>query len=139
MYARECDVTKLEMIKETFEWIDEELGAVSILINNAAVSKFTLVLNENDEQDLADIVNTNLLGLVNCTKKAYKSMVKHDCEGYILNVGSVFGHNLYDMCGALEVYTLYAPTKFAVRVLSDIIRLELNRQKNSKVRVTVRY
>lgn len=95
------------------------------------------MLNENEEQELADIVNTNLLGMVFCTKKAYKSMVKHDVEGYIINVGSVFGHNLHDMFGSLEVYGLYAPTKFAIRVLGDVIRMEINRQKNAKVRVTV--
>lgn len=97
------------------------------------------MLNENEEQELADIVNTNLLGMVFCTKKAYKSMVKHDVEGYIVNVGSVFGHNLHDMFGSLEVYGLYAPTKFAIRVLGDVIRMEINRQKNAKVRVTVGY
>lgn len=160
LYPRECDVQSLDAIKENFEWIEENLGPVSILINNAGVAKyfgnynrtykkktivtklyylyrFTLLLNEGNEEHLAQIVNTNLLGLIYCTKQAYQSMVKHDVEGYIINVGSVFGHALHDMCGSLETFSLYSPSKFALRTATEVLRKELTKLQKHKIRVTV--
>lgn len=40
VYARACDVSSLESIKETFEWIESEFGAVNILVNNAGIGRF---------------------------------------------------------------------------------------------------
>lgn len=99
--------------------------------------RFTLLLNEGNEEHLAQIVNTNLLGLIYCTKQAYQSMVKHDVEGYIINVGSVFGHALHDMCGSLETFSLYSPSKFALRTATEVLRKELTKLQKHKIRVTV--
>ena len=40
LYARQCDVSKPESIKETFDWIEQEFGGLNILVNNAGVSRY---------------------------------------------------------------------------------------------------
>ena len=35
---------------------------------------------------LQETVDTNLMGLVNCTREAFKIMKKHDDYGYIINI-----------------------------------------------------
>ena len=39
VHARSCDITNLESIKETFDWIEEQLGSVNILVNNAGIGR----------------------------------------------------------------------------------------------------
>lgn len=39
VYARSCDVANLQSIKETFDWIEEKLGSVNILVNNAGIGR----------------------------------------------------------------------------------------------------
>lgn len=66
-------------------------------------------------------------------------MVKHDVEGYIINVGSVFGHALHDMLGQLETFSLYSPSKFALRTATEVLRKELNKMQITKIRITVKF
>lgn len=39
IYARSCDISNLESIREAFKWIEENLGTVNILVNNAGIGK----------------------------------------------------------------------------------------------------
>jgi NADP+-dependent farnesol dehydrogenase len=39
VHARSCDVTDLQSIKDTFDWIEQELGSVNILVNNAGIGR----------------------------------------------------------------------------------------------------
>lgn len=39
VYARSCDITDLDSIKDAFKWIEENLGTVNILVNNAGIGK----------------------------------------------------------------------------------------------------
>ena len=40
IHAKFCDVSNLDSIKETFEWISKELGVVHVLVNNAGIGRF---------------------------------------------------------------------------------------------------
>ena len=37
IHAIKCDISDEKQVVEAFEWIDENLGAISILINNAGI------------------------------------------------------------------------------------------------------
>lgn len=39
VHARSCDITNLQSIKDTFDWIAEQLGSVNILVNNAGIGR----------------------------------------------------------------------------------------------------
>lgn len=86
IHAFECDVSKEASILSAFQWIEKKFGGVNILVNNAGMTKHTTLLQSGNSQDLTDIVNTNILGLLFCTREAYKSMTKIDDYGYIINI-----------------------------------------------------
>lgn len=66
-----------------------ELGAVSVLVNNAGVTKDTLMLRMKDE-DWDSVIETNLSGAFRVTKGLLKGMMKQRW-GRIVNISSVVG------------------------------------------------
>lgn len=40
VYAFKCDVSNQQSVKSAFAWIEENVGGVSILVNNAGVYKY---------------------------------------------------------------------------------------------------
>jgi NADP+-dependent farnesol dehydrogenase len=94
IHVHKCDVSDDKSVQEAFEWIDRNIGAVDILINCAGIFRFITILNDDDSlnADLRETMNVNLMGTVFCVKEAYKSMMKHDNYGIIININSVGGH-----------------------------------------------
>lgn len=87
IHAYHCDVANEQSILSAFDWVEKKFGAVHILINNAGLAKYTMLLDPNNGQNLTDTVNTNILGLLFCTREAFKSMSKRDDDlGYIINI-----------------------------------------------------
>jgi 3-oxoacyl-[acyl-carrier protein] reductase len=66
-----------------------ELGAVSVLVNNAGITKDTLMLRMKDE-DWDSVIDTNLSGAFRLTKGLLKGMMKQRW-GRIVNISSVVG------------------------------------------------
>ncbi|MGR6873738.1 3-oxoacyl-ACP reductase FabG [Pseudomonas sp. HK3] len=66
-----------------------QLGAVSVLVNNAGVTKDTLMLRMKDE-DWDSVIETNLSGAFRLTKGLLKGMMKQRW-GRIINISSVVG------------------------------------------------
>lgn len=125
-------------MKEAFEWVEENLGGVDILINNAGIYKFIRLFDEGDEinNDLKQIVDVNLMGMVYCTRAALKSMKKRD-YGYIININSITGHFVPFPTEDVPSYNTYAGSKYAVTATTEVMRQELicSDHKN-KIRVT---
>ncbi len=65
------------------------LGAVSVLVNNAGITKDTLMLRMKDE-DWDSVIETNLSGAFRLTKSFLKGMMKQRW-GRIVNISSVVG------------------------------------------------
>jgi len=66
-----------------------ELGPVSVLVNNAGITKDTLMLRMKDE-DWDSVIETNLSGTFRVTKGLLKGMMKQRW-GRIINISSVVG------------------------------------------------
>lgn len=86
IHAYECDVSKEESILAAFQWIEKKFGGVNILVNNAGMTRHTTLLQAGNTQDLTDIVNTNILGLLFCTRESYRLMTKLNDYGHIINI-----------------------------------------------------
>lgn len=84
-----ADVSKMEeaqaMVKETIK----ELGSVDVLINNAGITKDTLLMRMKQE-DFSRVLEINLTGAFNCTKAVTRPMMKQKA-GKIINMSSVVG------------------------------------------------
>lgn len=67
----------------------ETYGRLDLLVNNAGITKDTLLLRMSEE-DFDSVTNTNLKGTFNCSKHAAKVMFKQR-SGSIINISSVVG------------------------------------------------
>lgn len=83
------DVSSAGDVKRMFAEIREELGCVSVLVNNAGVSLWGLFDSVTDEQ-WQHILGVNLTGAVNCSREALGDMLKEK-YGRIINISSVWG------------------------------------------------
>lgn len=83
------DVTVLDQVNSTVSAIDQEYGAVSILVNNAGITRDNLLMRmKDDEWD--SILDTNLRSAFWLSRAVIKSMMKAR-KGRIINIASVIG------------------------------------------------
>lgn len=85
-----CDITSAASVDQAFQRIEEHLGPVSILVNNAGVVGRTLTLAELDERDLDAVYAVNLRGTFLCCRAVISGMLERR-YGRILNVASIAG------------------------------------------------
>ncbi|NP_001156186.1 fixR-like isoform X1 [Acyrthosiphon pisum] len=130
VYTKVCDVTNEQAVIDVFSWVDSTLGGLSILINNAGVSKLSSLLNGKLE-DWQETFNLNVLALSVCSREAYKSMTKHKIDGHIIQINSISGHKLTPNFA----FKMYNASKHAVTVLCDGLRHELQ-LTGSKIKVS---
>lgn len=84
-----CDVADGEVVQETVKAIQEDLGAITILVNNAGITRDTVLLRMKDE-DWDEVMAVNLKGAFHATRAVSRGMLKAR-DGVILNVSSVVG------------------------------------------------
>ena len=87
--ALKCDVSLFEDTQQFVKVIKEKFGKIDILINNAGITKDTLLMRMKEEQ-FDDVININLKGTFNCSKHVSKIMLKQR-SGKIINIASVVG------------------------------------------------
>jgi len=75
--------------EEVVNKIVEEFGQVDVLVNNAGITKDTLLMRMTEEQWDA-VINVNLKSVFNFTKVVQKTMLKQR-SGSIINMSSVVG------------------------------------------------
>jgi acetoacetyl-CoA reductase len=73
------------MVKE----IEEKLGPIDTLVNNAGITKDSRLINMKPE-DWYAVINTNLNSVFNCTKNVIHGMIERQF-GRIINISSVNG------------------------------------------------
>lgn len=83
------DVSQPNQVEESFKKINDELGALHVLVNNAGITKDQILLRMKTE-DWDQVLETNLRSVFACTKSAVKLMLKAK-EGSIINITSVIG------------------------------------------------
>lgn len=102
------------------------LKDTTILINNAGLAKGTEKIDESQIADWEAMIDTNVKGLLYFAK-VFLPIFKKNNKGHVVNLGSVAGRWVYPG-GAV-----YCATKFAVRALSEGMRLDL---MGTPIRVT---
>jgi len=84
-----CDVTSAEAVKQVTDTVRNELGGLNIVVNNAGITRDTLLIRMKDE-DWARVLDVNLTGAFHFTKAAARHLMKAD-SGRIINIASVVG------------------------------------------------
>ena len=83
------DVSDFADAKRMVDQAIEELGSVDVLVNNAGITRDTLMLKMTEE-DFEKVLKVNLTGAFNMTQSVLKPMIKAR-EGAIINMSSVVG------------------------------------------------
>ena len=84
-----CDVSSSESVDAMIDAVIAEMGTPSVLVNNAGITKDTLILRMKDE-DWDRVIDVNLKGAFNCIRAIAKPMMKAR-YGRIVNITSVIG------------------------------------------------
>ncbi|MCA9580224.1 MAG: 3-oxoacyl-ACP reductase FabG [Myxococcales bacterium] len=112
----ECDVSREEEVKNSFRELATRLEHIDILVNNAGVAiAKPFVLTKKADFDL--VFDTNVGGLVSCTRACIAGMVKRRW-GRVLNISSVVADR--PQAGLLA----YAGTKGAINAMTRTLACE---------------
>lgn len=84
-----CDVSDAAAVSRMVREVGEALGPISILVNNAGITRDGLLLRMKDE-DWNAVLGTNLGGVFYCCRAASRDMVKQRW-GRIINISSIIG------------------------------------------------
>lgn len=84
-----CDISDGNLFQNTIKSIISDYGKIDILINNAGITRDSLVLRMKDDQ-WDEVLNTNLKGAFYGTKSVLRSMMKNK-YGRIINITSIVG------------------------------------------------
>ena len=88
-HGRRLDVTDAAAVDALIEAIGKESGPVSILVNNAGITRDNLLMRMKDE-DWQAILDTNLTSVYRASKAVMRGMMKAR-KGRIINIASVIG------------------------------------------------
>lgn len=83
------NVTDAESVKTVIKAIETDVGAISILVNNAGITRDNLLMLMKDDQ-WDDIIQTNLTSVFRLSKAVIRSMMKAR-KGRIISIASVVG------------------------------------------------
>jgi 3-oxoacyl-[acyl-carrier protein] reductase len=89
-FAKQCDVANTESSAEFVKEATAEFGTIDFLINNAGITRDTLILRMK-EDDWDSVIDTNLKGAWNFSKAVLRPMMKNENGGVILNISSISG------------------------------------------------
>ena len=92
-----CDVSNENQVEEMIKFIENKLGGVDILINNAAID-LSNMWHEKKIEDFKRTLDVNVVGSYNVARRVYKHMLDQKW-GRIVNISSTNGINTYyPMC-----------------------------------------
>jgi 3-oxoacyl-[acyl-carrier protein] reductase len=87
--ALQADVSQSDQVDNLIKQTLDQFGRIDVLVNNAGITKDTLLMRMKLE-DWQAVINLNLTGVFLCTKAVTKTMVKQR-SGRIINITSVAG------------------------------------------------
>jgi serine 3-dehydrogenase len=112
------DVRNNNEVKKAITSLEKEWRNIDILINNAGLARGFNKIYEGSEDDWNEMIDTNIKGLLYVTRQVLPLMIERK-KGHVINIGSTAGHEVYPFGN------VYASTKFAVKALTQSIRLDV--------------
>ena len=95
--AIQADVSSEQEVDAMISEIENKLGGVDILINNAAVD-LSNMFHLKTADEFRRTLDVNVVGAYNCAKRVYRHMLDNE-DGVIINISSTNGMNTYyPMC-----------------------------------------
>lgn len=106
-----ADISKEEEVLELFSIVDDRLGKISALVNNAGILESQMRIEDMDSKRLNRVFLTNITGSILCAREAVKRMsIKNGGNGgTIVNLSSAAAR-----LGSPGEYIDYAASKGAI-------------------------
>lgn len=105
------DTSAEENVKQVLAEVNERLGGIHVLVNNAGIAGPNKATHEIDEKEWDRVMEINVKGVFLCTKHAVPYMLKNK-GGSIINLSSIYG-----IIGAPDLPPYHA-SKGAVRLMT---------------------
>lgn len=118
------DVTNLADVQSFADFALEKFGRIDVIINNAGVMPLS-PLAELKIDEWNRMIDVNIRGVLHGIAAVLPHMTERR-SGHVINVSSIGGLQVWPTCA------VYSGTKFAVRAISDGLRLE-----TKDIRVTI--
>ena len=110
------DISNYNNCRELIDEVIGTFGKLDVLVNNAGISKFGLLMDMSLEE-IDDLVNTNLMGAIYLSKLAINNMMRNG--GNIINISSVWG----EVGASCEV--IYSATKGGLNLFTKALAKEV--------------
>jgi NADP-dependent 3-hydroxy acid dehydrogenase YdfG len=124
VYGCAADVTDPSQVRDFFQAVDREFGAIDILVNNAGEGVFRKVAEMTPEEWHRNI-DLNLNGPFYCSHEALSRFQKRG-GGFIVNISSLAGKNAFSGGAG------YNASKFGLNGFSEALMLD-HRYDNVRV------
>jgi NAD(P)-dependent dehydrogenase (short-subunit alcohol dehydrogenase family) len=116
--AYPLDVADAGQVRAAAKRIQGELGAPSLLVNNAGIAVGGYFL-DSSEESWQKIMSVNLMGVVHCCRTFIPAMASSGRPGHIVNIASMLGYT------GMRGVTSYCATKFGVMGFTESLRAEM--------------
>ena len=122
----QADVSVEDEVMGLFETVDNELGTLSVLVNNAGVLRAQSRLDAMTAERINHLLTSNVTSQFLCCREAVKRMSTkyHGRGGNIINISSGASRT-----GSPNEYTDYAATKGAIDTLTTGLSKEVAAEK----------
>lgn len=125
-HAFQLDVRNQKNVESALQSLPVEWKNISVLVNNAGLSRGLDTIQEGKISDWDEMIDTNVKGLLYMTRAVLPGMIERK-EGHVINIGSIAGKWVYPKGN------VYNASKFAVDALSQGMKMDL---LGTPVRVT---
>jgi NADP-dependent 3-hydroxy acid dehydrogenase YdfG len=122
-----ADVTQRDQLEELVRGALSEYDRIDVLVNNSGIMQIAPV-SALKVEEWDRMIDVNVKGLLYGVA-AVLPIMQRQKQGHIINVGSVVSYKVFAPGG-----TVYSATKFAVRALTEGLRIEL---KQDRIRTTM--
>jgi len=89
LHVVKCDVSDTASVDAAFDQIEATWGPVEVAVANAGITRDGLIMRMSDD-DIQDVLNTNLVGAIRIARRASRSMMKAR-SGRLIFMSSVVG------------------------------------------------
>jgi len=117
--AFRLDVRDRTAVDKAMAALTEDWRAIEVLVNNAGLSRGLDKFPAGPVEDWEEMIDANVKGLLYVSRAVVPGMIERG-RGHVINIGSIAGRETYP--GG----SVYCATKFAVKALSNVMRLDLN-------------
>jgi len=125
VHTATADVGNIEEVNTAVAALQQQLGSIDILINNAGTAQFGTVV-DMEPQQWEQIIQTNLMGTYYVSRTVLPAMIEQN-SGSIINIASTAGERGFATGSA------YCASKFAVMGLTESLLQEV---RKFNIRVT---